>query len=224
MLRSVSEPMMGRRCWLILALAVILTGCASSFTSRVSVFHQLPADDPVKTFEIQAAPNQGESLEFRTYRDQVAAALTGRGYSEAAPARYRVTFEFGVSPQPRTMLRSQPVIAPSFSLGYGYWGRGSGVSLGFGWPGYWGPGWYPYGSGWATVRQTETVQEHRLRLEMTRVGGGAADARVYEGTVLADAYAADMPTVFPLLLRSLLEDFPGRSGESRVVELSIPRR
>lgn len=223
---------LGRRWWHwcgLVAAALLFAGCATpTFTSRVSVFHAMPAQPGEdQTFEFKTAVGESDTLEHRSYRQQIKDALIAYGFREASPARYQVGFDYGVTPQTRAVVRPQPVAypAPSWSLSYGMWGRRSGFGLGFGWPGYWYDPWPYYGApSWVNVTQNETVQEHRLRLELFRSGATGADARVYEGTVMADAYQSDMPAVMPLMLRALMLDFPGRSGESRVVRLEIPRR
>ena len=63
--------------------------------------------------------------------------------------------------------------------------------------------------------------KHRLRLEMTQAR--PPGERVYEATAVGTTSAADMPRVFPLLAQALLYEFPGPSGQSRVIRVELPK-
>ena len=203
-----------------LAAAALLAGCASTFDARVSTFHRF-APDTERTYAFAPTAAQRDSLEYRDYEARLRAALAQAGFRETANPALRVAFDWSVSDSVRTVVRSAPVFTPSLSLGYGFGAFGGGfggLGLGFGYPfgyPYWGPGY-------VSVPQAERAAEHRLRIEMT--GARPPHERVYEASAVGEATAADMPAVLPLLAQALLRDFPGTSGQSRVIRVELPRQ
>lgn len=214
------RPTLAKRLLPVLAAASLLAGCASTFDTRVSTFHRFPADAE-RTYAFAPTAAQRDSLEYRDYEARLREALAAAGFREAASPAWRVAFDWSVNDTMRTVVRSAPVLAPSFSLGYGFgpWGGGfGGLGLGFGYP----FGWPYWGPGYVSVPQAERAAEHRLRIEMT--GARPPHERAYEATAVGEATQADMPQVFPLLAQALLRDFPGASGQTRVVRIELPRQ
>ena len=201
-----------------LALAGLMTGCASTFDARVSAFHRLTPDIE-RTYAFAPTATQRDSLEYRDYEQRMRQALAAAGFQETTNPALRVTFDWSVNEGVRTVMRTAPVMVPSFSLGLGFGGwRGGFGGLGFGFP----LGWPYYGPGYATVPQAERAVEHRLRVEMLTARPPAGE-RVYVATAVGEASAADMPSDFPLLAQALLHELPGPTGRSRVIRVEVPK-
>lgn len=206
------------------ASMLLLAGCATRFQADVAVFHAWPGEaatpavGSARNYAFAPAAGQRDSLEYRAYQDDVRRALAAHGLHEAAPAGLRVSFDYGTVDALRTVARAAPVIFPSLSVGYGWGGwRGGWGGFGLGIP----LGGYPFaGPAYATVDEQEKVVEHRLRLVIASAADPAQ--RLYEATAIADAPTADLPQVFPLLVRAMFEDFPGRSGATRRVTVDAP--
>jgi hypothetical protein len=64
----------------ILAMGMLLTGCATTIRSDVIAFHQWPTDMPGSTFTFTRTPEQEASLEYRDYEDMVRTELSRLGY------------------------------------------------------------------------------------------------------------------------------------------------
>lgn len=219
----------GRLAWVTGLLAATLgtAGCATTntFDARVTAFHKLPATPEDRTYSFAPSASQKDSLEYRSYEDVMRGALLVRGFREAQPARYRVAFDWTVQDGSRNVTRSAPVFSPSIGLGYGsfggFGGGWGGVGMRFGYP------YYPYGwggwPGYVNVPSVERVVEHRLRVQIDDTQGGAT-TRVWEGSASADASAANMAAVFPLLSQAIFADFPGPTGQTRLVKLEVPKQ
>ncbi len=201
-----------------IAAAAALTGCASTLDTRVTAFHQWPAEAAPTSYQFRPSTAQAESLEYRRYQDIVRQALAARGLREATPATLAVSIDYGVTETTRTVLRSAPVFYPSFGFGIGLGGRGGGVGgVGFGLG-------FPFGSPWpgyVDVQQQEKAVEHRLRVEIDRLGASGSP-RLFEGTATAVSPTVDMPTLLPALAGALFQDFPGPSGTVREVRVELP--
>lgn len=209
---------------LVLAGAVaLLSGCASTLTTRVVSFQQWPSDSLGKTYQF-SAPNalQANNLQYAAYQDVVRASLSSVGLVPAAagtPPRFDVQFDYTWTPTQRWVM--QPV-GP-------YWGgpwpgpRGRGAF----WPGPYGPGpyWggpYPYYYGWGPSAVDVPYPAIRADL-MVRIlddsQGGQEVYRSNAATVLDRQ--SDLTMAFPYLVRAMFSDFPGNNGQVHKVRYTV---
>lgn len=132
-LRGVNErrSLAGRRSGraagaVLLALAGLLAGCASTLSSQVTSFHAPETRFEGRRFAVVASPEQAGSLEYRAYADMVRKALVARGMVDVIG-----TGEVPTSPPPTAELavtigyriddgRAVPVATPT----YGYYQAG----------------------------------------------------------------------------------------------------
>jgi hypothetical protein len=205
---------------LLATLAVLLSGCASTIRSEVTVFHQWPPASESRTFMFSATPEQAQSLEYQAYERLIRAQLEKHGLrADEANAAAALKVEFSASVTGRDVRIIETVLVDSW-YGTPWYGPGF-------YNPYWGyPGFaYPYhGLGWGGIpvaREQErryTVFHRQLKLKITDT---QTQQPVYEVTVRSDGKEGNLAKVLPYLVESAFKEFPGQSGVPRVVELKM---
>lgn len=199
-----------------------LTGCSTTLQGSVSRFHVLST--PPQTFVVIPESDQAESLEFRSYANLVRQALQTRGWREGTTetADIAVFFQYSIS-QGRQVAFTYPIFGEI----------PTGTSTTKGTVSTYGKTSNIYAT---TTRETatgivgsgtgsRTEFDRALRLLMFSLPTYRATQkmeRVYEGEIRSAGSTGDLPTVMPLLLRGLFEDFPGTSGSTRRVNVPFP--
>lgn len=205
---------------LLLVVVGVLTGCGTPpLQGSVSRFHVLSGSP--QTFVVVPDRGQGDSLEFRSYANLVRSALQTRGWREApiATADTAVFFQYSIS-QGRQVAFSYPI--------FGQIPTGTSTTTGT---------VSTYGNTsniYATTTQQTTTGvvgsgvgsrtefDRALRVLMFSLPTYRATEkmeRVYEGEIRSSGSTGDLPTVMPLLVRGLFDDFPGASGSTRRVNV-----
>ena len=205
---------------LLAALTMLLSGCASTIRSEVTVFHQWPPASESRTFMFSATPEQAQSLEYQAYERLIRAQLEKHGLrADEANAAAALKVEFSASVTGRDVRIIETVLVDSW-YGTPWYGPGF-------YNPYWGyPGFaYPYhGLGWGglpVAREQErryTVFHRQLKLKIT---DAQTQQPVYEVTVRSDGKEGNLAKVLPYLVESAFKDFPGQSGVPRAVELKM---
>ncbi len=202
----------------LLAIVSLLAGCRT-LQGTVRRFHVLPASP--QSFVIVPDRDQGESLEFKSYANLVRQALQSRGWREGttATADVAVFFQYSIS-QGRQVTFSYPI--------FGQVPTGTSTTTGT---------VSTYGNT-ASISAT-TTQETRsgvvgsgvdsrtefdralrvLMFAMPTYRATQKMERVYEGEIRSTGSTGDLPTVMPVLVRALFDDFPGSSGTTRKVNV-----
>lgn len=209
-----------RRILATFALTATLAGCGTpALQGSVSRFHVL-AISP-QTFVVVPDRDQSDSLEFRSYANLVRQALLARGWREGdmATADVSVFLQYSIS-QGRNVTFSYPI--------FGQAPTGSSTTTGT---------VSTYGnmsSVYATTTAQTTTQvvgsgvvsqleyDRALRVLMYSLPTYRSTQkmeRVYEGEIRSSGSTGDLPTVMPVLVRGLFEDFPGRSGTTSHVKV-----
>lgn len=195
--------------------ALALAACASPHyvVSDVTRFHTLPSAPSGQSFVIATLDaDQGQSLAYRKYADEVSAKLGALGLRPAngpnAAADYVVTIKYGVR-------------GPTPSIESEDWGPDWGWGAGFGYRhGPWG-----YGA-WGYEHRTDTRQLFTRRVEIDIYKGTTYDTphkeRVFEGRALSLGQNGQLESVMPYIIDALFKDFPGRSGETQRVSIEVP--
>ncbi len=217
-----------RRLFLILALPLALAGCATgpqSVPANVTRFHALPPVMRPMTFTILPERGQVGSLEFQAYAEQVAHALSLRGWTPvpptdgAPPAETVVFLDYGAG-EGRTVIDSTPVYGPSVGFGTG-WGRrsrwsGMGVNVPF--------GHAPFDDdlrGYRTSSRTLYTRQLQVDILDGPAWRAGETRKLFEGRAWNEGQSRDLPAAMPVLVRALFENFPGPSGQTVRVQVPV---
>jgi hypothetical protein len=160
--------------------------------------------------------DQEDSLEWKSYADRVKAQLVQKGFRDAPleDADLVVFLNYGID-SGKQVISSYPIygqtgVRSSYTTGtvttYGNMGYVSGTS-------YNTPTYGVVGSGTAS----STRYGRYLRLEMMDKKS-LADGKlkkVYEAEVKSEGSSGQIAAVMPAMIKSLFEDFPGKSGSTR---------
>ncbi|OZI32827.1 hypothetical protein CEG14_18235 [Bordetella genomosp. 1] len=195
-----------------LAGAAVLSGCATpTVAARVTSFQQWPGDASGQTYRFaEVDPVQANNLEYQSYRDMVRAGVGATGLVEAqakGPARFTVTFEYGVA-QTQVMVRR--AYDPYFYGGYGggYYGpRWGGAGFGF-----WGPEWVDV-----------PMVAYRNHLSLRILDNSRNGAEVYRSSAYINTERDDLVRTMPYLVRAIFDNFPGNNGSERQVAFPLDR-
>jgi hypothetical protein len=208
----------GRRSWprlLGLALlALMLSGCASTMSSRVTTFQQWPVDAAGSRYVFERVGPQRDSLEQQQYEEEARAALGPTGLSEIRPgetARFGIAMEYGISPISVSVQR--PVTDPFYSnpRPVAVVGRDGRVYYRWVQP-------YPFAY---TYWENTTVPAFRNALKVEIRDRSQGNAKVYEATAVHVGSSENFPAVMPWLLRAVFDNFPNANGQVRDVTYKL---
>ncbi|HEY1149494.1 MAG TPA: DUF4136 domain-containing protein [Pseudoduganella sp.] len=208
---------------LIAAASLLLSGCATTLRSDVTVFHQWPADLQDKSYVFETPPPAEDTLEHRSYLALVSNELAKLGFQQAAnpaDAKLRVGMRFSTVDHPTRVLQaSDPFLMSPY---YGPWGYGR-FGYGpyrryyggfYGYRGFYDP-WY-----WGPMEYREVIQhnyERKLYVTINNLSG----QKLFEVTVNNTSRKQSTPAVMPALVQSAFTGFPGESGKAKRVDLEI---
>lgn len=191
----------------LLALALLAGGCASTVDSRFTAYHAWPADAAQRSFRFLPPPQRGASLEQAAHEALARPELLRAGFTETPQGRFGVTLLFTEAQEVRRVL--EPAT----------------VSPWFGWGG-WSGSWHGWGIGaviplgWPPVRD-EAWFRRTLKLEIDDLSV-RPPKRVYEVTAVSEDLGADPALVLPVMLRQVLDGFPGVSAQQRRASTPLP--
>jgi hypothetical protein len=210
------------RAVLAVALAILLSGCASTVTTQVTSFHQLQDGLQGERFVIMPSEEQRNNLEFVSYADLVREALVSKGLVDAgdgpANADLGVRISYAVAARSAPLGDGTGGYAGFGAATGGFSGGGVGIGIGF-----------PIGTTGGGIG-ARLVYQRSLRIEIDRLepGAGAAappgDAggtRVVEAYAISEGAAASLAPVVRAMVQAIFEDFPGPSGQTRVVRVRL---
>jgi hypothetical protein len=194
-----------------------MAGCSHPhLDTKVSVFHKLnghSADD--KTLAIIAVPeDRNASLDFATYRQFLAKDFDLAGFNivdRADQADYIAFVSYGID---SGLVRTAVVAVPPSALG-----QVNGASTGFA---NYGGGAYRMPIYDLSVGSSSgQLRAHNLSvdiLDRNSLERGASN-KVWEGRATVQSNCPTMAGVMDSMSHALLDDFPGTSGASRVIEV-----
>ena len=212
---------------LALLLALLLGGCASTLTTEVTSFHQLSDGLQGQRFVIVPAQQQRDSLEFDSYAGMVRQALVEQGLVAAGEAG--TAADLGVSISYEVAGRHSG--GRTGTSGFAGFGAASGgfsmgaVGIGISFP----IGAVGGGTG------DSMVYQRSLEVTIDRLPGGPPDrsssgaspapagagaagaARVFEARAISEGPSASLAPVMHAMVQAVFEEFPGPSGQVRVV-------
>lgn len=207
---------------LVAAGTLLLSGCATTLRSDVTVFHQWPAELQEKSYVFETPAPAEDTLEYRSYQNLVSGELAKLGFTLAPSsdqAKLRVGMQFSTIDRPYKVLEA----SDPFYMGP-YWGS-------YGFPRYhYYPGRYryryygfrPYYDPWMYRPMTfrEVIQhnyERNLRVTINNMQG----QKLFDVTVNNTSRKQSTPLVMPALVQSAFTGFPGESGKAKRVELEL---
>ena len=196
-----------------LVFSVLLTGCATTFSSQVSSFNEWP-DNAQKSYIFERAPAQENNPEYKVYEDQLRSQLGMQGFQEthgaATPAlkvamQYATTFSQIQVTDPWHPALYDPFWGMHFSRGY-----------------YFGRAYYPYFPGryymYGADLSIRTYYLHQLQITMSDFSSGKKLADIRVST---EQLNPEISTQMPFMIESGLKNFPGKNGSTVTVELPL---
>ncbi|MBR7799378.1 DUF4136 domain-containing protein [Undibacterium fentianense] len=217
--------------------ALLLTGCASTFSSKVQTVNQLPETLSDKTFVFQAHPEQSNDLEYTHAAEDIKARLQELGFSQsdASTAHLKVTLQLNTTPgnthvsspfgtlnylvTPSGMvipiggISSFRAYTPMFRYPQRFYSRPiiySRLYSPFYTPFLWGRRYDPF---WGPELEIRQSFEHGVEIAISENATGKLLYAVNAKTDQNDPY---IESYLPLLVESALRDFPSKSGDARI--------
>ena len=208
---------------IVVLIAALVSGCMV-VRSNISVFHDLPPTTQELKYAALPLKGQEGSLEHKSYENLVKAKLNKRGYVETsvADADVIVFLDYEID-RGREVVSSYPIIAQtgissSDTTGtvtnYGGYATYSGTT-------YHTPTYGVVGTG----TRSDTVFTRFLRLDFVDRADLAAGRVIkrYEAKVVSVGSRGQIAAVMPAMIKALFEDFPGKSGSTRRVDVPMER-
>lgn len=199
--------------------AIALSACAEQINTTVSRYQAMPAPQG-QTFYVVPGGGMANNggLEFQRYAGIVAQQLQARGYAPASSpqsANMVVQFGYGID---RGQVRYTS--DPGFGYG-GFYGPGWGLyrprfGWGFGGGYLWGwddPFWYGGG--------IDSYVEYHSQIDL-HIRQAGTNAPLFDGRAQARSETNRLDVVIPSLVDAMFTGFPGRSGET--VKITIPTK
>lgn len=190
-----------------IAALMVLAGCASTLSARVTTFQQWPADSQGAPYRI--VPPSGDTLEVQAFSDMIRAAIGRTGLVEAQgeqKPRFDVHFEYGATVSQEWVQRFHD---PYFD-NFGPWG----------WGGYYG-GFRGWGGGiyYTPAVVNVPVQVSKNTLTVIIRDNQRQGAQVYKSTAVSTA--GSLVEVMPYLAQAVFDGFPGNNGQVRNITYEL---
>lgn len=200
-----------------LACSLLLSGCATTFSSQVSVFHEWPGATQDKSFIFERAPGQENNPEHKLYEDMLRSRLQNLGFKEVMPGATPV---LKVEVQYATTLR-EIQYSPFWQPGIydPYWGLHFNRGIYRRHPMYYSPFWGlpAYPRGWSDISMRSTYL-HQLQIRITELNGNKKLADIKASS---EQFNPEISLYIPYLMDSALKDFPGKNGSTSKVEFTV---
>jgi len=197
------------RCCALLATAVLVAGCASTLSARVTSYQQWPADASGASYRIVPAPTQVNNLEFQAVSEMIRSSIGPTGLVEARAGvspRFDVHIEYdSAMSRAWTQRYHDPYVrdgwgfGPAFGHYGGYGGWGGGVFM---------------SSGTSSV----PVDVYKNTLTVIIRDNQNNDAEVYRSSAVNMSSSDNLQEVMPYLAQAVFDGFPGNNGQVREVE------
>jgi hypothetical protein len=203
-------------------LGTLLSGCATSTVlSHVTVFHELSTTPQDVKYAFVRSSHQEGSLEHKAYEQMVREQLNKRGFLEVpvAQANIAVFLSYQID-DGKTVISSYPIFGQTGVAGSQTYGNIYSTSPGtasFSATTTYTPSIGVVGAGdQSDLQYTRKVQLDMLDRQLLDKG---TVSKIYEGTVTSVGSSGQLNRVMPYMLRSLFQEFPGRSGTTKDFEL-----
>ncbi|TEA78110.1 DUF4136 domain-containing protein [Allopusillimonas ginsengisoli] len=204
------------KCWMIALSVVLVSGCASTLSARVTSFQQWPPDAQGASYRIVAEPGQRNNLEFDAVADMVRASLGPVGLVEGhsspngngkSDARFDIHIQYS-NPATQTWVQRYP--DPYLNDGWGF-----GPSFGFfnGGYRYWGGSVF-----YSPPIENVPVMVYKNTLTVVINDSKNNNAEVYRSTAVNLSSQENLLQAMPYLAQAVFDSFPGNNGQVREVE------
>ena len=201
----------------IIAIALSLGACGQPVD--ITAFHTLSGNLAGKSFEMAPTESQQGSLEWQTYANMVASNLEAKGLRRVGAqgrADYVVFVAHAVG-SGRTSVSAMPMFgqtsAGTTTTTTSYVGRWPVQQTSYTPPTYGVTGYYPVSS---------TTFGKILKISMMDIKKSVAErtpVTVYEATVTSAGSSASLNRAIPAMVTAMFQDWPGKSGVTRHVEI-----
>ncbi|MFQ5346958.1 MAG: DUF4136 domain-containing protein [Rhodothalassiaceae bacterium] len=190
----------------VLCFVALLGACAAQqFEADVTRFHVAGLSDyEGKRVRVEPARDDIDGVVFARYAAMLGERLAALGFVPAGKDEpdWLARLDYSV-----TATETAPESGARIGIGGGHFGRHVGVSGAVG---------FPIGG-----HAPEAVYNRRISLALIEAGSGR---RLWEGRAVSTGRTADLDAVMPLLIKALLEGFPGESGRTVKVRLPVEER
>ena len=199
------------------AMALVLSGCASTYTSQVTTFHEWTPELKEKSYVIETLAGQENNPEYNHYAALLHEKLKAAGFIGSADnaAALVVTMEYG------TLLTNMQFSTPPFGLTYDpfwrmHYSRIYRTSSLF----------YPYSLSRSAPFMASDLNAtryflHQLALTITDKKSGKKLASM---KVSSEQISPEMLAQMPYLIESALKNFPGKNAQTTTVELPLTKQ
>jgi hypothetical protein len=196
-----------------LLFSVLLTGCATTFTSQVSSFNEW-SDNIQKTYIFERAPAQENNPEYKVYENQLRTRLGTLGFQETSG---EVNPALKIGMQYATTLSEVQISDPWHPALYDpYWGLH--FSRGY----YFGRPYYPYFPGRYYMRGTDlSIRAYYLHQLQITMSDFSNNKKLADIRVSTEELNPEISSQMPLMIESALKNFPGKNGSTVTVEIPL---
>lgn len=195
------------RFWASLAGLLLVAGCASTLSARVTSYEKWPANAQGQLYRIVSSASQQNNLEFQSVADTVRAAIGPTGLVEA-PAGRAARFDVAISYDNPTsqvwVQRNDPYMD----------GWGFGPAFGGYYGGYrgWGGGMY-----FTPAYPNVPVDVYKNTLTVIITDSQNHGAEVYRSSAVNVSSSDNLAQAMPYLAQAVFDGFPGNNGQVREV-------
>ncbi|MBC3875613.1 DUF4136 domain-containing protein [Undibacterium flavidum] len=224
----------------LILCAAALTGCASTFSSKINTVNQLPATFADKSYTFVEHPEQGKEPEYQHASEDLKLRLKELGFNET-DAGQATKAALKLSLQLISVPGNTHVSSPFGSLNYIVTPSGMVIPIGgfdpyriypgfirapyrfyprsVFYPRYFGPLYSPFGFGrrydpfYGTNLDVRQYFDHGVEITITEAATGKL---LYSVTAKTTQNEVEIDAYLGLLIESALRDFPNKSGETRV--------
>ncbi|WP_353147282.1 DUF4136 domain-containing protein [Pollutimonas bauzanensis] len=211
-----SRPATGSmlRFWAAVASLLLVAGCASTLSARVTSYEKWPANVQGQSYRIVPSTTQVNNLEFDSVADMVRAAIGPVGLVEARSGQ---TARFDVSISYENPI-SQVLVQRSYDPYMDGWGFGPAFGGYYGGYGGWGGGMY-----YSPAYQNVPVEVYKNTLTVIIKDMQSGGAEVYRSSAVNVSTSDNLALAMPYLAQAVFDGFPGNNGQVREVNYKRTR-
>lgn len=203
--------------WVMFA-ASLLSGCATTFTSQVTSFHEWSSDIKEKSYYLDTLPGQENNPEYNHYAELLRSKLQTLGFTDSkngSGAALKMTMEYG------SLLSELQVSMPFWGPGYDPFWQLHYARI-YRRTGFYSP-YYSARPGGAFMMSDIGARRfflHQLAISITDNKSGKKLAHIKVSSEQTDP---EIATQMPYLIDSAFKEFPGQSGRTTTVEIPISK-
>jgi len=202
------------RFWAAVASLLLVAGCASTLSARVTSYEKWPANVQGQSYRIVPSKTQANNLEFDSVADMVRAAIGPVGLVEARSGQ---TARFDVSISYENPI-SQVWVQRSYDPYMDGWGFGPAFGGYYGGYGGWGGGMF-----YSPPYQNVPVEVYKNTLTVIINDTQNNGAEVYRSSAVNVSTSDNLAQAMPYLAQAVFDGFPGNNGQVREVNYKRTR-